>query len=47
MANKTLNTRQKQVFRALAQKPLAAPGPAREKRARHGAPAPKPATPKA
>jgi hypothetical protein len=44
MANKTLNTRQKQVFRAPVQAPLAKRGqPPRDKKAqRAGAPAPKP-----
>jgi len=49
MANKTLNTRQKQVFRAPAQTPPAKRGQPpmqRDKKAqRGGAPAPKPATP--
>jgi hypothetical protein len=43
MANKTLNTRQKQVFRAPAQVPLAKRGQQRDpKTQRPGAPAPKP-----
>jgi hypothetical protein len=47
MANKTLNTRQKQVFRAPQQPPLGNRGqqPMQDgKKARHGAPAPKPDT---
>jgi len=48
MANKTLNTRQKQVFRAPQQPPLARCGQLPEQRdkksRRGGAPAPKPDT---